>query len=98
MAGRPRGVTAKRDDLLVVWILKRLQWSDRRIACLLGRSASTIPVWHKAAVDLINTDDGVEGLGLSLHYGPRARVFTTREPTYWPRKLGVNLVQLAQSI
>jgi hypothetical protein len=37
MAGRPRGVVASDDALTVVFILKTyLQWSDRRIARLIG--------------------------------------------------------------
>ena len=52
MAGRPKQVTARLDDLSVVWMLKRLGWSARRIGTLFSRHHSTISAWYRTACEM----------------------------------------------
>ena len=56
MAGRPKNVSARYDDLAVVWMLKTLRWSDRRIARFFSRHHTTIAHWYRAACALPETD------------------------------------------
>jgi len=56
MAGRPKKVSARQDDLAVVWMLKTLHWSDRRIARFFSHHHTTIAHWYREACALRDTD------------------------------------------
>ena len=51
---RPKGKTTTDDDLLVVWILRTIGWSRRRIAKVLGHHHSSVSAWYQEAKNRID--------------------------------------------
>ena len=47
--GRPKGITASKDTLAVVCLLKELKWSNRRIGRLFHRHHTVISDWYSEA-------------------------------------------------
>lgn len=56
MAGRPKGITASKEALAVVCLLKRLGWKYTEIGNIFGRHRDTIREWYNIGCRTIGSN------------------------------------------